>query len=201
MRQFDEAQIAVLRLRETNERRFVDTVHLHLREAAECMHEVQMQILFDTDFRIRNLIDMSQVFAKLCEEDFAISEQLKQTTELTDEWRKLQDVRQNLRAEHDEIAEEIKKTGEELWMLQNDVYEQSQREAAMLFNYTMTLLFFSTFVAIVVGIGTCFVVVRMIGRESLPPRSDDFLYSDSEPSADMRVVADRLQEVVNLLRK
>jgi len=200
LRQFDEAQIAALRFRETNEIKFADTVHLHLREAEECMNEVQRHTYIDTNRRIvRVLFDQFQIFAELFRGDFAISELIKQMTESTDDWKILQEERQNLRAEQDKIAEEIKKMGEELWMFQNDFYEQSQQEAAMLFNYTMVLLLISTFVAIVVGIGTCFVVVRMIGRESLPLSSYDFSYS--EPSADLRVVADRLQEVVNLLRK
>ena len=200
MRQFDEAQIAALRFRETNEKRFVETVHLHIHEAEECMNEVQWNTYIDTNLRIiSDLFDQFQIFAVLFKEDFAVSEQIKQMTESTDDWKILQEERQNLRAEQDKIAEEIKKMGEELWMFQNDFYEQSQQEAAMLFNYTMVLLLISTFVAIVVGIGTCFVVVRMIGRESLPLSSYDFSYS--EPSADLRVVADRLQEVVNLLRK
>ena len=205
---FNACEAAVLRFRETNNEESADKRQEQLQDLAE------MLLFTEQHFSKKNyygsndmpdimviLMDKFHEFAVCIKNDLEISESLKHAEESTDQWRKLQVIRQDLREKQDEIAYEVRILGGQVIEHGLGSGGQIEMEMVTLYNQTGWILFFSTAAAFGICICICFVVVRMIGRESLPSRSDDFSYSDSEPSADMRVVADRLQEVVNLLRK
>jgi len=70
------------------------------------------------------------------------------------------------------------------------------------YQQAVILLTICSIVAVVISIVTCIVVVLLVNRKSSSVYSEGgFSGTGTSPSGDMRIVADRLQEVVNLLRK
>ncbi|MCL2710399.1 MAG: hypothetical protein FWE95_05925 [Planctomycetaceae bacterium] len=121
--------------------------------------------------------------------------------ETTDEWAQLHTAQRQVREELDAIAEKAEAHREEIRERYKAHLEQLEWYTARMVSSLKWLLLTCCFVALMIGVITGFVVVRMVNRESAPVYSDGFSSPEPSAGADMRIVADRLQEVVNLLRK
>jgi len=126
---------------------------------------------------------------------------------LTQMWADLHDKQQDNRLQQNAIADDTAKLGEEWLALQDERLHIHEAEMHRFVRMMSAMLGVCSFVAITMGIIIGLVVVVLVNCKSSTPAysatySEGFT-SPEPPSngADLRIVADRLQEVVNLLRK
>ena len=134
-----------------------------------------------------------------------VQETVNQSTRLieaTQMWADLHAAQQALRQQQDIIANKTRDIGEEIQIVQDKHLNIHAEEMHRMISMLSAMLGVCSFVAVGLGIMICIVVVALVNRKSEPAYSEGFATS-AEPSggSDMRIVADRLQEVVNLLRK
>lgn len=118
-----------------------------------------------------------------------------------DETAKLYAERQAMRQERDRGEAETEMFADQISELQAASANEHEHEAIAINRHTAGILTLVVFVSTIIGIVTGFVVVRMVNRETAIRDDDGFSSSPSAPFDDWRVVADKLQEVVDLLRK
>ena len=201
LRQFDAAQIAMLRFRETNDQKFAQEAIERLKMASEETMRLRNYMRSqDVADQTRALVDMFLGFAKCCMMEIDVGEALKRIeTENREETDALRREQQGVRQELDKIVDDIVKMSEALLDVISKRQEETKRYMDALTHMTLMTLTAASIVAVVGVIVIGFVVVQRVNREAVPTYSEGF--EGVAPSTDMRVVADRLQEVVNLLRK
>jgi predicted short-subunit dehydrogenase-like oxidoreductase (DUF2520 family) len=132
----------------------------------------------------------------------AFHEVFRKETEISEE---PPDVQQQIRQSTDDFVEKAIAIGNQILMNQQKVLYEMVEEQFVIAENAKMILYSTAAVALVFGIIVCIVVVRLVNREPTSLYTDTGNFSDlgsaPVPTGDMRVVADRLQEVVNLLRK
>jgi len=206
-RQFDAAQIAALHFRETNDPEFVKAINQLLNEAMECLETMYTQsISAENRARGMMLMDLFMAFRQVCEHDADICKQIelikkKEEPEREKELTAMYDAQRQIRAKQDEIAAEVNKSGMELREVLEKILHEITFEADAASAQLRTILVTTSILSVILGLVICFVVVSLVRRDPAPVETDYGTIEGSEPTGDLRLVADRLQEVVNLLRK
>jgi hypothetical protein len=123
-------------------------------------------------------------------------DQMKWTLELA----ALYTEQRRVREEMESIAVDLEERGEYLLMIASVRQSRLAETMPMYSRQAFLTLTVCCIVAVILCVITGIVVVRLVNRESFGG-SSEVGFSANESSGDMRIVADRLQEVVNLLRK
>jgi hypothetical protein len=112
-------------------------------------------------------------------------------------------MRQKVRAMQTKLADEAWERNVQLSELQGELLHKSERELMAYAAQSSWLITICTVVAVILVIIIGSVVVQRVNRNAATYSQDysEDGFSRPEPTGDLRLVADRLQEVVNLLRK
>jgi hypothetical protein len=195
---FHAAQCAVLQFRMSNDPELIKIVVEALDRASLCLERIHQSttIQENKDLTLKQ-IELCQEFRACFHFEAVIGEEPPNVQQ--------EQKQQQARQRTDENAEKAIAICYAMMHNQADVLGGKEEEITALVRMSMQILFIITAVALFFGGIICSVVVRLVNRE---PTS---LYTEAEtsnfsgpapvPTSDMRIVADRLQEVVNLLRK
>jgi len=207
LRQFGAAQIAALHFRETNDPEFMKMMQQLFKEVDACMEAMNERFHSEVNLkRAKELMKLYDEFRQTCHEEAAISEQIelvkkKEEPEQEKELAVLYNNQRQIRTEQDKIAAEVNKCGMELRVMLEKYRRESTYETERTFALSRTMLLTTSILAVILGLVVGFVVASIVRRDPAHVDTDYDAVSGPEPSGDLRLVADRLQEVVNLLRK
>jgi len=199
--QFDRAQIAALRFRETNEQKFAQEGATRIaRTIAEAEEFLRFDNHPDSKFWLIKLIEPYRRFEAFFLEEVKIGEEIKRT-EAAERLAELYALQQEIRQQQDAIAEEARALSNKMQMTLKERQSVDHEMINAGIKRLSTVWCVCCFVAVILGIIICFVVVVLVNRQSTPVHVEGLTSTELSDGTDLYIIADRLQEVVNLLRK
>ena len=196
LRHFTAARVAMLRFRETRDLKFDNQAKKCLDEAFKSADGV-----FLIPGNHRMLMELYKQFEELYHKDIEIGQQIDRMSPGPEDT--LPDLRRAVQEEQNTLAAEIEMVVDDLSHIMYKYVADFEEVTRMRLQFMRMLLLVSSTVATLVVIASCFVVVRMVSRPVgypvTSPYADEF--SSPTPPDDLRAVANKLQEVVDLLRK
>jgi exonuclease VII large subunit len=206
-RHFNAAQIAALNYQLTDDEQYAKHVADHLKraimEGQEIRHFSMPDVCRELVSTLTRLYDQ---FEDAHIDDVKIGERIKKVmldSPEEQELEKLLAMRQEVRAMQTKLADEVRERNEQLSELQAKLLHESERDLMVYAAQSSWLITICTVVAVILVIAVGFIVVQKVNRNTATYSQDysEDGFSRPEPTGDLRLVADRLQEVVNLLRK
>lgn len=178
---FDAMQLAAAHHRETGDAKFLEQIEKRSTEAMECLDEAAM---------LSRTVRNKELTHKLVEE-------IRQCLELHREERKSDDER--LRAESHARAQQVSDLFLELLERQEEIRRELAAETDAIAARLVTMIVVNGVIGVILCIFTGFFVARKL--QPKPTEFDPYSPTGENPNRDLSLVADKLQEIVNLLRK
>ena len=200
LRHFNTMELALLRFRETKDLAFDKQIREHFRGAVESMRKVRSQNVINenreqSDFQL----ELYGQFMQLHEKDVHISQQLDRMEPDGQETATLLALQREIRDEQDILATETKDLGNVMLERSLQLQMEFAKETEMFSLQTRRVVSVFTVIAMFFVFGVCTMFAMKSNRPS-PLRNTNEFSSPSSPG-DLQIVADKLQEVVDLLRK
>ena len=214
-RHFDAMQIATLQYRETKDSKFEEQFQSILAEAiGYSLEAAELVVRPETRKLIAELLDQHHQFEAFFRIDAQIGRELERMEAESPDMALLQEKQRAIRQEQEVVADKIKGFSADILAIQSDrlaVQKEDARMTTRRLNMAYVGITFVSFVCIIVA-GLVFVfIIQIANRSVTPPVTPRHLDGFSHPIAsstlnpippdDQRVIADKLQEVVDLLRK
>jgi hypothetical protein len=192
-----QLSLTIQHYRDTNDKKLIEQFQEQCESAIQLIQEIQpkQRIAMMQELMVVEQHLLSQL-SNLFVDDVNISERLA-----NEESEKLQADRLHIRKQQDQIIADMEKVSIELVENQKNMLDSNYIQYMRLGqNIRIILIVISTLVLIIHTL-VLFVVIRLVNRSPSPSDWEDAGTVPSGGSQDIRLVADRLQEVVDLMRR
>jgi len=197
---FNSAQIAMLRSRETEDLEFGEEIQVILKRAMESLADTVNHIVFEEiRKRFRELMELYGEFDQLHRNDVAISQEIKRIEPESPEVAKLQALQQEVRQRQAIAIDTIGIIHAEILPTLDHRLVILEEEMRMFSRHLRMIIAVTTTFSVIFGIACCFVITQMLNRPMVSSYHDGF--SSPTLPGNQHVIADKLQEVVDLLRE